>query len=364
MTWGWGTLPKGAAGGMRHLNIGVGNGPLGTVAEVKKPTTWPQYEAEYLKKALNSQQGKYNTANLGDTEKFVYLDKVTRGCDDEAEQLLKFEFEQWLQGRHPEYNCNSQAYVNEEGRPVRRFTDRGAVSDDALGKPLLTPRDNWMHTPWQSAQLTGLPGVRDYLRKNYATAVSDEIQLNLLADHGPQNLEQAWMYFKHWVKGRPLSDTYVPAGMRPRVTTADTDPNDKSLYGNQVPHNMFKRSSDPIVDQQRNAAVVDQAIDANIVQTRPRPMPKPGASGTSTPLTLAAAAADRSEANVRHLEAELTEPGTNALHTEQQLALEAAYRENAAHFERLEQAQALNAQIAEAVALQHDEPPQHLLTSD
>ena len=29
--------------------------------------------------------------------------------------------------------------------------------------------------------------------------------MNLLAEHGPQNIEEAWMYFKHWVKGRPVS---------------------------------------------------------------------------------------------------------------------------------------------------------------
>jgi hypothetical protein len=31
-----------------------------------------------------------------------------------------------------------------------------------------------------------------------------DLQMNLLAEHGPQDLNQAWMYFKHWVKGRPV----------------------------------------------------------------------------------------------------------------------------------------------------------------
>ena len=41
----------------------------------------------------------------------------------------------------------------------------------------------------------------------YEEGINDEIKMNLLAEHGPQDLEQAWMYFKHWVKGRPISDT-------------------------------------------------------------------------------------------------------------------------------------------------------------
>ena len=36
-----------------------------------------------------------------------------------------------------------------------------------------------------------------------------------MAEFGPQNLEDSWAYFKHWVKGRPLSDA-VP--LPPRFT--------------------------------------------------------------------------------------------------------------------------------------------------
>lgn len=30
------------------------------------------------------------------------------------------------------------------------------------------------------------------------------LDMNLLAHYGPHDLESAWMYFKHWVKGRPV----------------------------------------------------------------------------------------------------------------------------------------------------------------
>ena len=34
--------------------------------------------------------------------------------------------------------------------------------------------------------------------------------MNLLAEHGPQDLKSAWMYFKHWVKGRPVGPETCP----------------------------------------------------------------------------------------------------------------------------------------------------------
>jgi len=52
--------------------------------------------------------------------------------------------------------------------------------------------------------LTHLPGVRDYLRDQKRLATEADLRMNLLAETGPQNLEQAWVYFKHWVKGRPV----------------------------------------------------------------------------------------------------------------------------------------------------------------
>eukprot|EP00966_Prymnesium_polylepis_P195271 4526384-Prymnesium_polylepis.1 len=34
--------------------------------------------------------------------------------------------------------------------------------------------------------------------------------MNLLAEHGPQDLKSAWMYFKHWAKGRPVGPETCP----------------------------------------------------------------------------------------------------------------------------------------------------------
>jgi hypothetical protein len=63
---------------------------------------------------------------------------------------------------------------------------------------------NWVPTWWGPNQLTYLPGVREYLREQAIRADKNSLDLNVLAHLGPQNLEEAWAYFKHWVKGRPV----------------------------------------------------------------------------------------------------------------------------------------------------------------
>jgi hypothetical protein len=42
------------------------------------------------------------------------------------------------------------------------------------------------------------------LREQAIRADKNSLDLNVLAHLGPQNLEEAWAYFKHWVKGRPV----------------------------------------------------------------------------------------------------------------------------------------------------------------
>ena len=57
-------------------------------------------------------------------------------------------------------------------------------------------------------QLTHLPGVREFLREQAERKDRNEFQLNMLAEFGPQNLEEAWAYFKHWVKRRPIGPEF------------------------------------------------------------------------------------------------------------------------------------------------------------
>eukprot|EP00966_Prymnesium_polylepis_P330351 7386005-Prymnesium_polylepis.3 len=78
-------------------------------------------------------------------------------------------------------------YTNGDGRPARRWAfQSGTQGGPAAG----AARDGWRHTNWGKAGLTHFPGVRDYLRYQYEEGMGDEIKMNLLADYGPQDLEQ------------------------------------------------------------------------------------------------------------------------------------------------------------------------------
>ena len=149
-------------------------------------------------------------AELARQKKLVYYDKISEDYKAEADENLRKEFVDWLQGQHEE---NELAEANDvrsvypvrtrcllaQGRPMRRAVYRdGGVPGQELAEA-------WKATYWGKKQLTHLPGVREHLREGLLSQNEAEMQMNLLAEHGPQNLEQAWMYFKHWVKGRPVS---------------------------------------------------------------------------------------------------------------------------------------------------------------
>jgi hypothetical protein len=120
----------------------------------------------------------------------VYLQNATKGYEAEAEECLKKEFKDWLSGVH-EDNYNPKAYDNTKGGAIRR---------DMHGERMET----WTPTWWGPHQLTYLPGVREYLREQAIVADQNSLDLNKLAHLGPQNVEEAWAYFKHWVKARPV----------------------------------------------------------------------------------------------------------------------------------------------------------------
>ena len=203
MTWGW------SARGPAPVDLG---GSRGSVAESKTTKAWPNYEAEYLRDRLQEadeqnvdEDNKYNPFPLKGEAKAVYLDKITDHYKDEADECLQSEFKQWLQGYGPEHE-GMKPYVNKIGAPVRRYTFRNEMDDDAKpGDPMADGQ--WAPTWWQGKSLAHLPGVREYLRSDAEKAWWNDYQMNMLAEHGPQNLEQAWMYFKHWVKQRPITET-------------------------------------------------------------------------------------------------------------------------------------------------------------
>ena len=192
MTWGW----------------AVRGDNLGTPAESAVKATWPDYNAEYLKKKLNGQQRRFDPDDLDDIEKHVYLQQSVKGYEAEAEACLKEEFKQWLQGTHEanvEDEMGNGYYVNNDGLggPKRRHVYDGVVSAEMADNGV--QGTGWRATRWGTKQLTHLDGVRDFLRAGRIQQDNAERDMNLLAERGPQDLNEAWMYFKHWVKKRPVT---------------------------------------------------------------------------------------------------------------------------------------------------------------
>jgi len=178
-------------------------GTRGSIQEAKVAHAWPKYEAEYLAKRLKEGGGKYGSGPSGkapdDVADYVYFEKISEDYKSEADECLKSEFGQWLAGQHPD-NVKPATYKNKPGLPVRKavFRDNGEIPGQPLNR-------DWKPTWWADRQLTHLPGVRDYLRDQKKHSVDADLRMNLLAETGPQDLEQAWIYFKHWVKGRPIA---------------------------------------------------------------------------------------------------------------------------------------------------------------
>lgn len=239
MTWGWNArydLPADGAG-----TGTTGGGSIGSYKEATQTKSWPRYEAEYLKRALTSEQYKYDTEGLDDAQKSVYLDRIVANYKAEADECLKAEFEQWLQGQHEANDTTrEQLYENMDGKPVRRWVFRSPESEDPEGGYKVgLARAGWRHTPWGRSTLVHLPGVREYLREQKQAAHDKDTQMQLLAEMGPQNLEQSFAYFKHWVKGRPMSDAVSLPSRFP------TDEVTERTIGHQLPSRMHQYDSEP-----------------------------------------------------------------------------------------------------------------------
>ena len=218
MPWGWdGTGEKSVALGGRR----------GTVEEAAEAKAWPKYEVEYLQHRLDNPAGKYLQAGSAtqDVKDHILLERAAEDYKEEADECLKAEFKDWLAGRHKD-NFEQRPYENGAGKPVRRYTyrdqlvhapknadgtDRFQIGDamvsDAHEKG---SKHDWKPTWWGQTQLTHLPGVRDYLKETEQKRSDADMYMNLLAEHGPQDLKSAWMYFKHWVKGRPVGPETCP----------------------------------------------------------------------------------------------------------------------------------------------------------
>ena len=201
-------------------------------SEAANHRTWPDYEAEYLKRSLENGYGKYGDAPNDVEGRLVYLNKVSEDFRKDADASLKNEFNLWLQGSH-EDNVAMRTYRNQPGKPHRQHVYRGQGADEVPGES----KDDWVPTWWGQKQLTHLPGVREYLRAQKTAAVQQELELNMLAEHGPQDIETAWQYFKHWVKGRPREP--------PLMNRSRFEPGTRSDVQTQPPGDMNREPPPP-----------------------------------------------------------------------------------------------------------------------
>ena len=172
-------------------------GSRGSAREASVTQAWPKLEADYLKSRLMRGSGKWDASDLDAPEKAVYLQEVAQNHKTEADECLKRDFKLWLQGSHPTYNNENRDYEGDAKR-IHVYNN----GNDDVGKEMT----RWRSTPWGTDQLTHLPGVRNFLRDEFERGKNEEMRMNLLAEHGPQDLEQAWQYFKHWVAERPLDE--------------------------------------------------------------------------------------------------------------------------------------------------------------
>ena len=227
MTWAWsgrgaksGTYTNGG-GETKVPNYGLG-GQRGTVSDAQIGAAWPNYRLQYLANGTNDDPDlSFNKYAGGDGASYLgravaHQLEVAKYSAADADAELKAEFNDWLQGNHKDNGVRAE-YANNPGEPQRRWTymttPKGGAREEDPDKPnrVGDVMEGWRPTWWGNAQLTHLPGVRDYLRSQQETANNESLQMNLLAEHGPQNLEQAWMYFKHWVKAQPSGHERIVA---------------------------------------------------------------------------------------------------------------------------------------------------------
>lgn len=236
MVWAWNSLTPGST------TDGL---PL------QRVDGYPDYEAQYLRRALQHADRKYDTATLlhpdgerDNVAREVYLQHVTKDYRKEADAALKQEFALWLDGAHPANEGNNE-YKNGEGRVTRRWT----FQSDGEGAQVGAQRDGWRHTAWGKSSLGHLPGVRDYLRRSAQEYLGKEMELNLLADYGPQDLESAWTYFTTFVKGKPSTEAISMVVPRDEGKTMEH----RALIADRMPEKM--READ--MTQQQGLVPVD-----------------------------------------------------------------------------------------------------------
>ena len=150
--------------------------------DAAEKSTWPDYEAQWLKHRLRTGQDKYNVTGLTDELKTSYLDKISADYKEEADTALKNEFVDFLRGNHEVNKTAGYTYPNSEGSPRRIEIIRGREAKFGDLKK------DWRVAPWGRKNLHDLDGVTEFLMEKDREAMWQEYSLTFLAEMGPSNL--------------------------------------------------------------------------------------------------------------------------------------------------------------------------------
>ena len=147
-----------------------------------------------LPKWLQAQTGSQEAINVDLVRRLRQSENWREEADDWAHE----EFRKWLQGNSSYNNAALKTNV------MRVANDQMKIDGDRTAANLQTPGFSLNRplsvsaTPWGDKSLTGLAGVKDYLRQNFKTHMQREFDYGKLYYFGPQDVEEAWHYFKRF----------------------------------------------------------------------------------------------------------------------------------------------------------------------
>lgn len=180
------------------------------------------------------------------------MEKVTDFLPELEDQALKADFTDWLKGTSKwntlpknERACEvMDIWFQKDGHPLGE-PDPERMFD-------MNKKVRVEHTPWEKNTLVHLPGVHDFLRGEYNNRVDYEKRKSQLWYHGPQNIDDAWLYYKWFVRG-----------MKPNEWTAHND--DKDAW--------YKQRMTAKCNQNRGYARMNDSQIQWVPDNRPQSLP-------------------------------------------------------------------------------------------
>ena len=117
----------------------------------------------------------------------------------EADDWAHDEFRKWLQGNSryndPQLKTNVMRVAHDQMKTPDDEQNPGNQNTPGFN---LNQQLNVSATPWADKSLTGVAGVKDYLRSDFKSHMQREFDYGKLYYFGPQDVNEAWHYFKRF----------------------------------------------------------------------------------------------------------------------------------------------------------------------